>query len=137
KSHMVNESRTNSIQLIMPQIGEGVTHVTVKKWLKQPGDSVAKDENILEVFSDKVDILIQSTSAGVLEQQLVKADEELKVRAPYAILNSIEANSKLKDTLIDYSARSHTKEAPINNVEKRNEQVEAVDFITTNTFYSP
>ena len=39
-------------KVTMPQLGESVAEGTIGKWLKQPGDSVAKDEPLLEVITD-------------------------------------------------------------------------------------
>ena len=50
----------------MPQLGESVTEGTVTRWLKQVGDSVAVDEPLLEVSTDKVDTEIPSPVAGVI-----------------------------------------------------------------------
>jgi pyruvate dehydrogenase E2 component (dihydrolipoamide acetyltransferase) len=50
----------------MPALGESVTEGTVTRWLKQVGDTVAVDEPLLEVSTDKVDTEIPSPAAGVL-----------------------------------------------------------------------
>ena len=50
----------------MPQLGESVTEGTVTRWLKQVGDTVAADEPLLEVSTDKVDTEIPSPAAGVV-----------------------------------------------------------------------
>ncbi|MFT3881759.1 MAG: hypothetical protein QM703_19135 [Gemmatales bacterium] len=50
----------------MPALGESVTEGTVTQWLKQEGDTVAVDEPLLEVSTDKVDTEIPSPVAGVL-----------------------------------------------------------------------
>jgi pyruvate dehydrogenase E2 component (dihydrolipoamide acetyltransferase) len=52
--------------IIMPQLGESIAEGTIVKWLKQPGDQVKKDENILLISTDKVEAEIPSPSAGVL-----------------------------------------------------------------------
>ncbi len=52
--------------IIMPQLGESIAEGTIVKWLKQPGDPVKKDENILLISTDKVEAEIPSPSAGVL-----------------------------------------------------------------------
>lgn len=53
-------------QIIMPQLGESIAEGTIVKWLKQPGDSVKKDENILLISTDKVEAEIPSPIEGVL-----------------------------------------------------------------------
>ena len=54
------------VDVIMPQMGESIAEGTVSKWLKQVGDTVKRDEAILEISTDKVDAEIPSPSAGVL-----------------------------------------------------------------------
>ncbi len=53
-------------KIIMPQLGESIAEGTIVKWLKSPGDTVKKDENILLISTDKVEAEIPSPSAGVL-----------------------------------------------------------------------
>ncbi|NIP81130.1 MAG: 2-oxoglutarate dehydrogenase, E2 component, dihydrolipoamide succinyltransferase, partial [Gemmatimonadetes bacterium] len=43
------------IEVPMPQMGESIAEGTVSQWLKQPGDTVERDEPILEISTDKVD----------------------------------------------------------------------------------
>ena len=50
----------------MPQMGESIAEGTVAKWLKKVGDSVARDEPLLEISTDKVDAEIPAPAAGVL-----------------------------------------------------------------------
>ena len=63
----------------MPALGESVTEGTVTKWLKNVGDTVALDEPLLEVSTDKVDTEIPSPVAGVLTKILVPEDETVDV----------------------------------------------------------
>jgi 2-oxoisovalerate dehydrogenase E2 component (dihydrolipoyl transacylase) len=55
-------------KLTMPQLGESVTEGTIGRWLKQPGDRVARDESLVEIITDKVNAEIPATVAGVLER---------------------------------------------------------------------
>jgi len=52
--------------ITMPALGESVSEGTVTRWLKNVGDSVAMDEALLEVSTDKVDTEIPSPVAGTL-----------------------------------------------------------------------
>jgi 2-oxoglutarate dehydrogenase E2 component (dihydrolipoamide succinyltransferase) len=52
----------------MPQMGESITEGTITKWLKQVGESVARDEPLFEISTDKVDAEIPSPAAGVLTE---------------------------------------------------------------------
>ncbi len=73
-------------EVTLPALGESVTEGTVTRWLKQVGDSVAVDEPLLEVSTDKVDTEIPSPVAGTLLE--IKADEDatVEVGAVLAIL---------------------------------------------------
>ena len=70
----------------LPALGESVTEGTVTRWLKKVGDSVAIDEPLVEVSTDKVDTEIPSPVAGVLQQILVQEDETAAVGAVLAIV---------------------------------------------------
>ncbi|MDO5025627.1 MAG: 2-oxoglutarate dehydrogenase, E2 component, dihydrolipoamide succinyltransferase [Trueperella sp.] len=63
----------------MPALGESVTEGTVTTWLKNVGDTVAEDEPILEVATDKVDTEVPSPAAGVLTSIEVPEDETVAV----------------------------------------------------------
>jgi 2-oxoisovalerate dehydrogenase E2 component (dihydrolipoyl transacylase) len=54
--------------IVMPQLGESVAEGIIGKWLKNEGDSIEKDEPIVEVITDKVNAEIPSPVAGVLEK---------------------------------------------------------------------
>ena len=60
--------------VLLPQLGESVTEGTVTRWLKNIGDTVAADEALLEVSTDKVDTEIPSPVSGVLLEITVGED---------------------------------------------------------------
>ena len=60
--------------VVLPALGESVTEGTVTRWLKAIGDSVAADEALLEVSTDKVDTEIPSPVAGILLEITVAED---------------------------------------------------------------
>jgi pyruvate dehydrogenase E2 component (dihydrolipoamide acetyltransferase) len=70
----------------LPALGESVTEGTVTRWLKKVGDSVAIDEPLVEVSTDKVDTEIPSPVAGILQQILVAEDETVAVGTVLAIV---------------------------------------------------
>ncbi|APT85135.1 2-oxoglutarate dehydrogenase, E2 component, dihydrolipoamide succinyltransferase [Corynebacterium aquilae] len=63
----------------MPELGESVTEGTITRWLKKVGDTVAADEPLLEVSTDKVDTEIPSPAAGVLLKVLFDEDDTVDV----------------------------------------------------------
>ena len=72
--------------VIMPALGESVTEGTVTTWLKSVGDTVALDEPLVEVSTDKVDSEVPSPVAGVLLQILVPEDETVEVGTLLALI---------------------------------------------------
>jgi 2-oxoglutarate dehydrogenase E2 component (dihydrolipoamide succinyltransferase) len=72
----------------MPALGESVTEGTVTRWLKQVGDSVAVDEPLLEVSTDKVDTEIPAPTAGTLLEIKVPEDETAAVGAELAVIGA-------------------------------------------------
>jgi pyruvate dehydrogenase E2 component (dihydrolipoamide acetyltransferase) len=70
-----------SESVVLPALGESVTEGTVTRWLKNVGDTIAVDEPLLEVSTDKVDTEIPSPIAGVLEEIFVQEDETVEVGA--------------------------------------------------------
>ena len=70
----------------MPALGESVTEGTVTRWLKKEGDSIAVDEPLLEVSTDKVDTEIPSPVAGVLQKIVVQVDSTVAVGAELAVI---------------------------------------------------
>jgi 2-oxoglutarate dehydrogenase E2 component (dihydrolipoamide succinyltransferase) len=63
----------------MPELGESVTEGTVTRWLKKVGDTVAVDEPLVEVSTDKVDTEIPSPAAGTLLSIAAEEDVTVKV----------------------------------------------------------
>ncbi len=57
---------STTIQVLMPQMGESVTEGTVLEWHKQEGETVALDEVLVEISTDKVDAEVPAPAAGVL-----------------------------------------------------------------------
>jgi pyruvate dehydrogenase E2 component (dihydrolipoamide acetyltransferase) len=70
----------------LPALGESVTEGTVTRWLKNVGDTVAVDEPIVEISTDKVDTEIPSPVAGVLLEIKAAEDETVEVGAELAII---------------------------------------------------
>lgn len=65
--------------MVMPKMGESITEGTIIKWLKQVGDSVEKDEIILEISTDKVDSEIPTPVAGKIVELLANENDTVEV----------------------------------------------------------
>ena len=67
--------------ILVPTLGESVTEATVAQWLKQPGETVAVDDPLVELETDKVTLEVNATAAGVLAEVLAEAGAEVEVGA--------------------------------------------------------
>jgi len=76
------------IEVPMPQMGESIAEGTVSQWLKQVGDTVERDEPILEISTDKVDAEIPSPSDGTLVEILVQEGETVEVGTIVAFIDT-------------------------------------------------
>jgi 2-oxoisovalerate dehydrogenase E2 component (dihydrolipoyl transacylase) len=63
----------------MPQLGESVTEGTITKWLKKPGDPVAKYEPICEVATDKVNAEVPATISGTMKEIIAEEGQTVEV----------------------------------------------------------
>jgi 2-oxoglutarate dehydrogenase E2 component (dihydrolipoamide succinyltransferase) len=81
--------------VIMPQMGESIAEGTIVKWLKQPGDSVKRDEPLFEISTDKVDAEIPSPAEGVLVSIQVPEGETVEINTVVGVIGDSmeEANA--------------------------------------------
>ncbi|AWN34652.1 2-oxoglutarate dehydrogenase complex dihydrolipoyllysine-residue succinyltransferase [Methylobacterium radiodurans] len=88
--------------ILVPTLGESVSEATIGRWFKKPGDTVAADEPLVELETDKVTLEVNAPAAGQLGEILVKDGETVE---PGALLGSIvEAGAG--------GAKSEAKAAP-------------------------
>ena len=71
----------------VPTLGESITEATLGQWLKKPGESVAADEAIASLETDKVAVDVPSPVAGVMGEQHVKEGDTVNVGAVIATVN--------------------------------------------------
>jgi len=76
------------IEVVMPQMGESIAEGTIVKWHKKIGDTVKKDETLLEISTDKVDSEIPSPATGVLVEIVVKEQATVAVQTVIAYLET-------------------------------------------------
>jgi 2-oxoglutarate dehydrogenase E2 component (dihydrolipoamide succinyltransferase) len=99
------------IEIIVPPLGESVAEATVSRWLKNVGDSVAADEAVAELETDKVTLEVPAPSAGVITGHAVGEGETVIPNAVIAVL--------------DENATAAAKPAPAAKQEARKEEVKA------------
>jgi 2-oxoglutarate dehydrogenase E2 component (dihydrolipoamide succinyltransferase) len=98
-------------EVLMPQMGESITEGTITKWLKKIGDTVARDEPIFEISTDKVDAEIPSPVAGTLTEIKVQEGATVTVNTVVAVIGGASAStSTAAPAVAPQSASPHTKE---------------------------
>ena len=83
--------------VVMPQLGETVTEGTITKWLKAVGDTVARDEPLFEVSTDKVDSEVPSPAAGTLAEIRVPEGDTVDVGTVLAVVSDGAAPAALAE----------------------------------------
>ncbi len=82
------------VDVVMPKLGESIMEATILKWHKKPGDTVASDETILDIATDKVDSEVPSTASGVITELLYKENDVVPIGAPIARIATNGENSQ-------------------------------------------
>lgn len=130
-----------SIAVYMPELGESVTEGTVTRWLKNIGDTVAVDEPLVEVATDKVDTEIPSPVQGILLEVCAWEDDTIPVGGLLArIGDSSEASGRsIADTAAfdlvseTNNAREEEPEEETADTETKPENAPAEDTSAENT----
>ena len=116
-------------EVTMPKLGETVTEGVVSQWLKQVGDTVAFDDPLFEVSTDKVDSEVPSPYDGVLLEILVPAGDTVPIGTPIARIGEPGAASASAATpapagtaaAVPAAAATPTAAAPAAGVSETNE----------------
>ena len=75
-------------ELLLPKMGESVAEATITQWLKQPGESIAMDESVLTIATDKVDSDVPSPVAGTLVKWLYEVNDVVQVGQALALVET-------------------------------------------------
>ncbi len=81
------------IELKVPSVGESITEVQIGAWLKRVGETVHKDESLVEIESDKATAELPAPMDGVLTQVLKKRGEVAKVGETIAYMDAVGAEA--------------------------------------------
>ena len=88
---MATDTTTQQIvDVVTPAAGESVTEGTILEWHVKVGDSIAVDETIVEISTDKVDLELPSPAGGIVSEILAKVDEEVAVGTVIATVETDE-----------------------------------------------
>jgi len=83
-----------STEIKVPTLGESVTSATIARWMVQPGDTVAADQPVVELETDKVTVEVSAPSAGVLSAIAAPEGSEVEVGALLGVIDAAGAGAK-------------------------------------------
>jgi len=117
----------------MPKMGESVAEATIIKWSKNEGDTIAADETVLEIATDKVDSEVPAPKGGILLKQLYKEGDVVQVGSVIAIMSNDASDIAPTEAHI---ASVVSQAAPVITAAIQTQSVTAVHD-TSDKFYSP
>ena len=125
------------VDVVMPKMGESITEGTILEWKKKIGDSISKDETLLEISTDKVDSEIPSPASGTIIEIIAQINETIPVGDIIARIGS-------DDEKLDTSLKESPKSEPTSKPEIKQTEATTPDPIQTSEaiisqkrFYSP
>lgn len=77
-----------TIEIVLPDLGEGTTEAFIARWHKQVGERVEQGEPLVEVITDKVNVEVPASAAGVLVEQRFAEEARVRVGEVMAVLQS-------------------------------------------------
>ena len=107
------------VDLIMPQLGEGIMEATVLNWVKNVGDRIEEEEPVVEIATDKVDSEVPSTVSGVIKEIFYQENDIVKIGA---VLAKIETESV--DDNVSKESTHPTDSVPLNNDDNEEDNAE-------------
>ena len=122
--------------VIMPKLGESITEGTILEWKKNIGESIERDETLLEISTDKVDSEVPSPDSGTVIEILYQKNDTVAVGEVIARIGESgetikETKKEVKEEIIE-EVKDKPKEVVVDTLEKVKSQKNK-----SNKFYSP
>ncbi|OGU17009.1 MAG: 2-oxoglutarate dehydrogenase, E2 component, dihydrolipoamide succinyltransferase [Ignavibacteria bacterium GWB2_35_12] len=130
------------VDVVMPKMGESLQEGTVIKWLKNVGESIERDEMLLEISTDKVDTEVPSPVAGVVVELLAKENDTVEVGKVIARISTGKSTVSTKPAPVaEAKAEAKTQpavtSAPMKMPEIKEEGIKEIPRVSGKRFYSP
>tara|TARA_B100001029_G_C15033067_1_gene438331 strand:- start:31 stop:1329 length:1299 start_codon:yes stop_codon:yes gene_type:complete len=123
-----------AINVVMPKMGESITEGTILEWKKTVGDTINRDETLLEISTDKVDSEVPSPDSGTILEILFEVNQTVEVGSVIAIIG--KSGEKVEPSQISNTNKKveqiEKKETP-----KLASITQEVPTPKTKRFYSP
>ena len=100
------------MKILVPSLGESVTEATVAKWLKNTGETVSKDEVLVELETDKATLEVYAQSNGVLSEIYIDAGQDVEIGAELAEFlenETIDSNEVIEEVELKSNAKNENK----------------------------
>ena len=125
------------VDLIMPKLGESIMEATILRWHKQPGDTIAMDETVLDIATDKVDSEVPSTAEGVIEAILYKENDVVPIGTVIAKIK-VGASTQTASPVAQTYTNPHVEEIKVvDEIPYQPVQTDNNSQQNVNRFYSP
>ena len=87
--------------VVMPKMGESITEGTILEWKKQVGDSIGKDETLLEISTDKVDSEIPSPATGTIVEIIAQVNDTIPVGDVIARIGEVGESASTEEVSVE------------------------------------
>ena len=87
--------------VVMPKMGESITEGTILEWKKQVGDSITKDETLLEISTDKVDSEIPSPATGTIVEIIAQVNDTIPVGDVIARIGEVGESASTEEVSVE------------------------------------
>ena len=101
------------VDVVMPKMGESIMEGTILEWYKKVGDSIEKDETLLEIGTDKVDTEIPSPASGTISEILANPNDIVDVGKVIAKIDTNESSMQDEKTEKEEPKSGKDKEVTI------------------------
>ena len=129
--------------VVMPKMGESITEGTILEWKKQVGDSIGKDETLLEISTDKVDSDIPSPATGTIVEIIAQVNDTIPVGDVIARIGGVGESTSAEDVSVETAPTEESVPAKPDLVPEIEEVVQSEIVIekpiiqSEKRFYSP
>ncbi|MBV1895247.1 MAG: 2-oxoglutarate dehydrogenase complex dihydrolipoyllysine-residue succinyltransferase [Rhodobacteraceae bacterium] len=108
-------AKAGGTDIMVPTLGESVTEATVSTWFKAVGDSVAQDEMLCELETDKVSVEVPAPTSGVLSEILAAEGATVGAAAKLGVISGAVGAATAAATQAPTPAQAHSKSTDVEN----------------------
>lgn len=99
--------------IVLPDIGEGVTEGEVVKWLVKPGDTVKEDQPLVEIMTDKATVEVPSPAAGKVKEYKCKEGDIIPIGKPLLVIELTNGQAAIATTAAPPAHSTPNKHSPV------------------------